>query len=80
MEIYLVDSKTQPSNNRGQVDSRVKFSYKFSWLFGTFFFFFFLNENNYGKIEVLLLPFKLMLFLQKTQQCTHWNEENPDVN
>ena len=39
--------------------------------FGTFFFFFFLNENNYGKIEVLLLPFKLMLFLQKTQQCTH---------
>ena len=39
--------------------------------FGTFFFFFFLNENNYGKIEVLLLPFQLMLFLQKTQQCTH---------
>ena len=38
--------------------------------FGTFFFFF-LNENNYGKIEVLLLPFQLMLFLQKTQQCTH---------
>ena len=38
--------------------------------FGSFFFFF-LNENNYGKIKVLLLPFQLMLFLQKTQQCTH---------
>ena len=33
--------------------------------FGTFFFFFFLNENNYGKIEVLLLPFQLMLFFGK---------------
>ena len=47
------------------------FTLYFTILIEAFGSFFFLNENNYGKIEVLLLPFQLMLFLQKTQQCTH---------
>ena len=45
------------------------FTLYFTILIEAFGSFFFLNENNYGKIEVLLLPFQLMLFLQKTQQC-----------
>ena len=41
------------------------FTLYFTILIEAFGSFFFLNENNYGKIEVLLLPFQLMLFFAK---------------
>ena len=41
------------------------FTLYFTILIEAFGSFFFLNENNYGKIEVLLLSFQLMLFFCK---------------